>query len=309
MGIVDRLMNRLTPNQNGLLFVVTSNCQTHGIASSLNLMVPNSKSIPIWTLSGLQYIIQEINSKVDGNFVWLTTLSVEQQEEVVRKLKYKPVIAVQIPEIFFDAFHPDMTYVQLNDGTLLESALGHYHSKISLWCYLNNVSLDDTLKFFSGETYIRLGYLGRHKNSLLGLKSAIANCELDTSPFGDVINHADSFMHTFNHPKLSILAAVAESVCVKMQITPAIRHSEIPQVLRDVLYEAGPIFPIYPEIADFYGLEGTYLSRRQDGRILSLDEFNEESFLIYADVPFDQFNRESLFTEFFDKQMLEMMKI
>ena len=272
-------------------------------------MVPNSESIPIWSLSGTDHIVQEINSKVHSDYVWLKILGEEQQEGVIQKLKYKPLKVIPIPEIFFDAFHPDMTYVQLNNGELLESALGHYHSKISLWCYLNNVNLADTLKLFNGEIYARLGYLGKHHNSLLGLKNAISNCGLDVSPFQDVISHADSFMHTFNHPKLSILAAIAESVCFKLQVVPAVGHTEIPLVLRDALYEAGPIFPIYPEIADFYGLEGTYLSRRQDGRILSLAEFNEESFQIYADVPNEQFNRESLFTEFFHKQMLETMGI
>ena len=303
MGIVNRLKNRFPTSHAENCIVVTSNCQTHGIASSLNLMLPSFESIPVWSLSGLDFVVEQINSKVKRDFIWVTTLGSEQQKIILKDSKVYPSKIIQIPEIFFDAFHPDMTYVQLVNGDLLESALGHYHSKISLWAYLNNVDLSDTLNLFSSRSYDSLGYFQKHANAIQGLRNSILAAGLDVTLFDEIINHGDSFMHTFNHPKLKVLSALAQSVCLQLERTPAITHSEIPLVVRDVLFESGPIYPIYPEIADFFGIHGTYSSRRQDGRVLSLKEFTEESFEIYSKVSTEQFNQESLFTEFFRQQM------
>jgi hypothetical protein len=183
------------------------------------------------------------------------------------------------------------------------SALGHYHSKISLWAYLNNIAISDTLKLFSTHTYECLGYFQKYSDAIQGLRNSILAVDLDVTLFDEFVYHSESFMHTFNHPKLKVLSAVAQSVCLQLEITPEIIHSEIPLVVRDVLFESGPIYPIYPEIADFFGITGTYSSRRADGRVLSLKEFVEESFEIYSKVSLDQFSQESLFTEFFQQQM------
>jgi hypothetical protein len=298
--------NRAAAMNMEQILVVTSNCQSHGISSSLDLMLPNFKSVPIWSLSGLDFIAKEINKNVRGDFIWVTILKEDEQKTVIRNLKKAPSKIIQIPEIFFDAFHPDMTYAQLNSGELLESALGHYHSKIVLWCFLNNLSASDTLQFFKHQSFYQLGYLELHENSMLQLKKSIANCGLDLYPFLGVIRHSESFMHTFNHPKVSILSAMAKSICLKLKLSPAVDHVEVSQILRDALFEAGPIFPIYPEIANFFGLEGTYMFRRQDGQILNLVDFIEKSFLIYEDVNTNQLIKEFLFTENFHKRMQEI---
>jgi hypothetical protein len=298
--------NRAASMKMEQILVVTSNCQSHGISSSLDLMLPNFRTVPIWSLSGLDCIADEINVNVRGDFIWMTSLNEDNQKTVIGNLKKAPSRVIQIPEIYFDAFHPDMTYAQLNNGELLESALGHYHSKIVLWCFLNNLSVSDTLQFFKHQSFYQLGYLELHKNSMLQLKKSIANCGLDLYPFLGVIRHSESFMHTFNHPKVSILSAMAKSICLKLELSPAVDHFEVSQILRDALFEAGPIFPIYPEIANFFGLEGTYMFRRQDGQILNLVDFIEKSFHIYEDINTNQLNKEFLFTENFHKRMQEI---
>lgn len=289
--------------------IVTSNCQSHGISSSLSLMLPNFKLIPIWSLSGLSFIADEINTTVSQDFIWVTILNEDEQKFVLENLKITPSKIIRIPEIFFDAFHPDMTYVQLKNGKLLESALGQYHSKIVIWCFLNNLSVSKTLQFFTQHNYYQLGYLGLHEYSMLKLKESIAICGLEISPFIDVIHHSESFMHTFNHPKISILSAMAKSICLKLEISPVFDHFEVSQILRDALFEAGPIFPIYPEIANFFGLHGNYMFRKQNGEILNLVDFTEKSFSLYAKVNSNQFNRESLFTETFHEGMLEIARL
>ena len=87
-------------------------------------MLPSFEAIPVWSLSGLDFVIEQINSKVKRDFIWVTTLVPEQQKKVLQDTNVYPSKVIQIPEIFFDAFHPDMTYVQLVNGELLESALG-----------------------------------------------------------------------------------------------------------------------------------------------------------------------------------------
>ena len=305
--VVLNKLNEVSIPKMEQILVVTSNCQSHGISSSLDLMLPNFKSVPIWSLSGLDFIAKEINKNVRGDFIWLTILKEDDQKTVIGNLKKAPSRIIQIPEIFFDAFHPDMTYAQLNSGELLESALGHYHSKIVLWCFLNNLSTSDTLQFFEHQSFYKLGYLGFHENSMLQLKKSIANRGLDIYPFIGVIRHSESFMHTFNHPKVSILSAMAKSICLKLELSPAIDHFEVSQILRDVLFEAGPIFPIYPEIANFFGFEGTYMFRRQDGQILDLVDFIQKSFQIYGNVNTNKLNKEFLFTENFHKKMQEIV--
>lgn len=297
------LKKKLTTGHGKSEIVVTSNCQTHGIASSLQLMVPDCTAIPIWSLSGLDFIVDEINSKAHDGFIWLTILSEEQRVTVSNRLIKKPSIVLSIPEIFFDAFHPDMTYVQLTNGTLQESALGHYHSRIALWCFLNQIDSIRTIEAFNVRTFDQLGYFGKFENSMIGIKKAFTDCGLDIDPLSSILSHGNPFMHTFNHPKISVLAAFAESICKKLNLKTDLKHYEVPQVLRDVLLESGPIYPIYPEVGDFFGFQGTYASRRQDGRVLHLEDFISESFEMYSKTPKELFNREALFTDHFNNTM------
>lgn len=301
------LRKRLTTGHGKTQLVVTSNCQTHGIASSLQLMVADCAAIPIWSLSGLDFIVDEINSKAHDGFIWLTILNEEQRATVSNRLIKKPSMVLNIPEIFFDAFHPDMTYVQLTNGTLQESALGHYHSRIALWCFLNQVDATRTMEMFNLRTFDQLDYFGKFENSMTGLKNAFNDCELDIDPLSSILSHGNPFMHTFNHPKISVLASLAESICKKLNLKTDLKHYEVPQVLRDVLLESGPIFPIYPEVGDFFGFQGTYASRRQDGRVLNLEDFISESFGMYSKTPNELFNRNALFTDHFNKTMRNLV--
>jgi Polysaccharide biosynthesis enzyme WcbI len=271
-------------------------------------MVPNSSVVPIWSLSGIDFVVNEINSKAPEGFIWITTFEQEKCDAIVVRLARKPSRIIQIPEIFFDAFHPDMTYVQLRNGILLESALGHYHSKISLWLHLNGVkpvNLDD---YYNFDVYKKLGYLSKYQESKQNLYSSFTSRDLNVDYAKEITSHGDMFMHTFNHPKINLLSALAESVCEKLEVDPAIRHFEVNQVLRDALFEAGPIYPVYPEIASFFGRSGSYLSRRQDGRVLNLSEFTSESFGMYSKVPIEEFNEESLFNRNFHSVMSEIVR-
>jgi Polysaccharide biosynthesis enzyme WcbI len=307
-SILGKLRRKFTTGQEMTQIVVTSNCQTHGIASSLQLMIPKCKTLPVWTLSGLDYVVEEISSKATEDFIWLTILTRDQQNSVLERLSVRPSKILEIPEIFFDAFHPDMTYVQLTNGALQESALGHYHSRISLWCFLNGLSTEQCLKLFNGTTYQSLGYFGKHEHALEELRNDIEKCGLDMAPLKRILTHKDAFMHTFNHPKLSLLAALSQSIIFKLELPTVMQQEEVSQVLRDVLLEAGPIYPIYPEIAEFFGVEGSYYSRRQDGRILSLFDFTYESFEIYKRIDNKLFNSGALFSDQFEAQMRTLVE-
>ena len=263
--------------------IVTSNCQTHGIANSFS-QIFDWPTVPIWKLEGLEFVIAELRNRAEKNFIWISSFNSTEAIEISKEAGVQLGRHINIPEIFFDAFHPDMTYLQNNKLQYLNSPLGDTHSRIILYGYFANLSVDQTLNLFNEEVFFRLGYISNFESSLQNIKIHFQNSDIEIDAYLDGIVHRPPFMHSFNHPKIDLLTAIAENCGLKLGLSPKISANEYAQKCIDNLFQYGTIWPIYPEIAKYYGEEGSYLWRKADGSYLSLGRFVEESIIQYKSI-------------------------
>ncbi|MBZ5724923.1 MAG: hypothetical protein LAP87_07990 [Acidobacteriia bacterium] len=185
------------------------------------------------------------------------------------------------PAIEFNAFHPDCVYVRNLQG-FARSAIGDYHSAITLLGYSLGLSVEQTLTLFRAEVFERLGYFRYWKVSedvLFKLGRAI------DFPIEGIYRswvRRCPFMHSINHPRLFVLADVARTLLHLSGISAV--SGNVEDFLPDeALYD--PVWPIYPEIAEAMGFQGAYIfkvgSRSEYNPFLTLPDFVARSWELY----------------------------
>ena len=278
--------------------IITSNCQTNGIADSLQYLV-NDKSInivPEWKLGhSVESFAQKNRELLVNSTIWITSFPEDQIKAILpENLSSGIKKIIRIPEIHFDAFHPDLTYIMGREG-ILESPLVHYHSKIILLSFLENLSVKKVMKLFNGTLYNELGYFDYWNQSIQRLRQDFLNSDLDYYEFIKLLNLDEIFMHSINHPNKEVLNTIAWLIANELEDTPKIRVGGLKHILKDEIFEYGPVWPVYPEIANYYGNEGSYLFRAQGGKIFNLKEFIEAEYEIFSKQAQNQFYEKSYY--------------
>jgi hypothetical protein len=279
------------------IIVVTTNCQTHGIAAALQQMIQGVEVLPIWKLSGDEHIVENLKKLINNEIIWVTSIKKDKIKEFVDKSKIKLAKSLIIPEIFFDAFHPDMTYFLDKDKNIIESPIGHYHSKIAMWGFVRGKKTSEIIDYFQFKNFEQLGYTNRYVSSIESMKNQFETSDLKFDIMNEIIYSREIFMHTFNHPKQLILSRIAEKICLDLDYIPALDYKEYTEVSSDILFNSGPIYPVFPSVANLFGNEGSTKFRKQDGEILSLEHFIEKSYQIYQKLNPQSINFEDNFEE------------
>lgn len=288
--------------------LVTSNCQTTGIANCLKYLVENDK-ILIESEWNLGHTVESFSEKNKALFetlsFWITSYSDIEIEKVSKLVNLNSKIEIiRIPQIYFDAFHPDLTYIIGKNG-IIESPLVHYHSKIIFGCFLNKVKINQVKKYFNKSVYRKLGYLNYWDQSIKRIKKDFLNSDLDYYDFINNIDMNKIFMHSVNHPATSVLSAIASLICKKIGITPKYDSQALANIVKDEIFEYGPVWPIYPDIANNFGHSGTYLFRAQGGKIYEIDEIIELEYEIFNNISKGELN-EPLF--YFSEEFLSILR-
>ena len=149
----------------------TSNCQTTGIANSLKYLVGDEVEIGSASIQGYTVAsFAETNQLLFKTLsFWVTSLSDLEIKKVLEIVNAKSKVKViKIPKIYFDAYHPDLTYIISKSG-IVESPLIHYHSKIIFGCFLNRLNIGSVQRYFQKDIYKKLGYLNYWDQSIKGM--------------------------------------------------------------------------------------------------------------------------------------------
>lgn len=174
-----------------------------------------------------------------------------------------------LPMVHFDAYHPDMCYVNGADGVLLKGPMGGYQSKIVVAAYVKGLRQEQVAALFTGRNYEAFGYLefwNPARNRLLR-GFADAGCPVDA--YFPRWGARTAFMHSGNHPAIQVVSDIATALLVAEGITPW-RSAVTPH---DNLLN-GPIFPVYNEIAEHLSVPGSLLFKvPSDYRYLDLSQF------------------------------------
>lgn len=261
--------------QPGRQVIVTSDCQTGGIAAALQVIFPNDEITPLVlpTSSSLD-AESRFAEKLKNADVWVSSGGYERLQNVQRS---KQPQLVRVPIISFSGFHPDIVYARKTSTN--ELTMPHYNSAIAVWAYKNGLEVSAAEKLFNKRTYIELGYLDHWGPSFNQLKQGFKNSDLEFSEFFLPMRREGLFMYSLNHPKVVALVRLAKLVARKMGAGKEVleRYIDINEGLNEV------IWPIYPEIGENLSLHSSYEWKMGAGQwIHGVREFLENAYESYS---------------------------
>jgi hypothetical protein len=249
-----------------------SNCQTFGLANSMNLLMRDAEisavdihtyyqNIPHYTsiLPDYERVIihQEFASIAEADFSGARTLDI-------------------MPSILFSGFHPDLCGAYQGDA-LVNGPLGAYHSIIALAAYNAGLSVADTLARFTPKLFESAGYFDVWAAQRQQLLASFAEHGLEIGDLFRRWGRSESFMYSTNHPRIRCLFDIALRF-LEVRSLPATEERLMPM---DNLVQ-GACFPVYPVIGEALGIAGSYLFKVAGGyRYLTLEEFVHGSFAAY----------------------------
>ena len=259
--------------------LIFGNCQIPVLAKCMRTMNSNLQIEQIRTTaasSDLHHLRERFRA-TDKIFVMTTAtdrfseLFVENSEKVLR-----------FPRIYFPAYHPDIVHLCLA-GKLVHTPLSYYNSKLVLAGFLQGLTVDETRALFTGDVFKKVGYLDAWGPSVAMFRRETRDTIFEMMDAPVKWSRSGCFMYTINRPKLPVMVDVAQALLNAAGLEIRTSHPE--RYIHDDLMK-GPIWPIYPEIAAAYGIEGDYSFKASEDasniNILSLAEFVEKSFAAYS---------------------------
>ncbi len=267
--------------------LVSSNCQTAGITASLRMLLPNDQVEPYPYADAVTDPVHraELLGQLEHFDVWVVTAPQATIDAICDGADLNGVRIIAAPELYFDAFHPDLVYAWQSGQRPLESASGPYNSAIALWAFRRGLDASQTAELFTPKVFEGLGYTSRWAQSAERLKTDFAvRPGFDYRDFLLPLQRQGVFMHSVNHPRINALAQLARQIARLLDATEAVLAEPIEDFLVDGLLAASFVWPVYPGIADALGLPGSFTWKLGDHRVIRLDEYLRVSFEMYAAV-------------------------
>jgi hypothetical protein len=264
--------------------LVSSNCQTGGIALCLRTLFRSAEiqARPI-TLRDLGTGREVYRGLLSSTDVWVTI----GQEAIASD--FPRLIVKKIPTIRFSAFQPDQ--VRAHSGTTerrIRCLDSNDHSAIVLWSWRRGLTVQEAQKLFNRDVFQALGYLKRWDMDEAALRESFVACGLDFSRVWNKIKRRGIFMHADTHPKLLLLAEIAKQIAIQLGAGDSIYDEPIHEFLPDAL--SIEVWPVYPPIANHFGLEGMYRWRFRDRYVNSLPAYIAGAYKSYEDQELDRDN-------------------
>ena len=174
-----------------------------------------------------------------------------------------------LPMFHFDAYHPDLCYVNGTGGELIKGSMGGYMSKIVVAAYLKGLRREQVAPLFNARNYEAFGYLEFWNPARSRLLRGFAEVGCPVDAYFPRWGVGDAFMHSGNHPAIHVVSDVASALLHAEGITP-VRSAVRPH---DNLLN-GPIFPVYDAIAEHLSVPGSMLFKvPTEYRFLDLGQF------------------------------------
>jgi len=197
--------------------------------------------------------------------------------------------AVWFPSLAFSAYHPDL--ILMSDPTrgnqLVNCATGPYHSTLALFAYRAGWPAEAALRLYRREVFAALGYFQVWRGAAETLLDQGRQFGLDLS--ADFLRWANRgcFMYSINHPKPHVLYDIARKLLRGVGLTSEPIDFDT-YAVDDIV--RGYVFPVYPEIAEFYGVSGSYIFKPSQyklskslGKFYDLPGYVGDCYRIYAE--------------------------
>src|SRR5690606_18717983 len=138
----------------------------------------------------------------------------------------------------FNAYHPDLCYVQDGSGGIIRGPLGDYHSVLALCSFNLGLSVGEARGLFNRRTYEELGWLDLWAPAKERLLKTFGDEGIHLEKHFPKWGRIRAFMHSINHPSIECLYDVAASLLAKFGV--AVNDAGL--LPHDNLLN-GPVFP------------------------------------------------------------------
>lgn len=283
--LTGRVLRRTGPR-----IAVVGNCQSYGVAYAMKLLDP---------LATVDHYSAIGRSRAD---IGLFARTIETYDYVFshefppghvrngdsEELRRRVPKTILFPPVTFSAFHPDLVYLldETRNYAALFGPLGPYHSALAVFAYRKGLTLEEANALYNGNVFEVVGYFDVWNDAAKEfLDNANQKYGMDLST--ELLNWSRRgvFMYSTVHPKSFVLHDIARQLFAKA----GLKGREI-----DYEYYAihdlarSEIFPIYPAIADRFGVPGGYLFKMQNhhlsagtGDFLNLPQYLSACYKIF----------------------------
>lgn len=176
---------------------------------------------------------------------------------------------------FFEALHPDLTYVH---GSAPKSPVGSYHSRITIDSYLAGLSIAECLERFSREGYEEIGFPEVARKAFEKLETKDKAVEIKVKDLIEENIKKEPLFYTINHPTSNFFTLVAERF---LELAGIKYHRLCPSLVPSVLI-TNTIWPVDRIWSGYLGLNyNTNNVYWYNFYMYSLEEFVWRSYRIY----------------------------
>jgi hypothetical protein len=273
----------------GARIAVIGNCQSYGVAYAMKLLDPTAQ---VDHYSAISRTIANIDRLADALATYDRVFSQDfpagivkggDSQELMRRLDN----AHLFPTINFAAFQPDLVYLldASRGDRVLNGPLRPYHSALAVFAFRIGLKLEVAQALFNRNVFETVGYLDVWGPAAAEFLKSASNYGLDLS--AELMNWSRRgvFMYSIVHPKPFVLADIARKLFATAGLQ--IRNDNVDDYAIDDLARA-EIFPVYPEIAEIYGVRGGYLFKRGNfhisagvGEFLTLPQYLSACYAVY----------------------------
>jgi hypothetical protein len=195
----------------------------------------------------------------------------------------------EAPRVFFTGFHPDVVY-PVTSSAQRNIPLGNSNSAILLHAWREGLSAKEALRLYDERVYVALGYKDNWSLAVDALIAEGRARDLDFEPMLADWLRDGVFMHQPLHPYMSVMKSISTALLARAG-APLLPEADRTPV--EDVFARNAVFPVYPEIASWIGVEGDYvfkpkntLQRTGPGfDPLDLEEFLARTYEIFEEEP------------------------
>lgn len=265
------------------------NCQVGSVADSIELLVPGTTVQRKFVSNNPSKLGAELRkcskSKFDRVMIHDSVQNIISANSELEGIL--PQETIVIPTVAFAAFQPDIQYV-FADGEVVKNGLkSDWNSRILVWSYANKLTKAEARKLFREDVYEALGYFDEWSVSEETLSQSFTRYDFDFRRWMRAVQRSGVFMYGINHPVGISLTSLATQI-VEREFSPKAKQVEdIHLLVTDYLSRI--MWPVYPEIADELGIDGS-LRWRVGRKYAHLDEFIDLCYQSWNAVGLDESN-------------------
>lgn len=206
--------------------------------------------------------------------------------------------AILLPTLIFTGFHPDQVYVHdaAKAGPPINGPIGPYHSALAFFAYRAGLPVEAALRLFKREVFEIVGYFDVWNGATEALLDEGQRFALDFRE--DLLRwtRRGCFMYSSLHPKPFVFFDYARQLMRKAGIPMQMVNYD-DYAVDDLV--RGAVYPVYPEIAESYGIQGSYVFKGANfafelglGQFWNLREFVADCYRTYAKYQADELTNE-----------------